>query len=155
MADVQYYIIRSLLPNQNPICFFFVKWRYEFCVYSISFYSLTPLCPLLCCCRQEFGLDQCPDLTREIYLQDIHCVGSLCKLYFRELPNPLLTYELYKKFTVRCFCSIFYFHYGWRSYCICIMHSVFVYVITRKTKFLVSSKSLILCLLPSFNLNLG
>ncbi|KFO73300.1 Rho GTPase-activating protein 31, partial [Cuculus canorus] len=49
--------------------------------------------------RQEFVSDQCPDLTREIYLQDIHCVGSLCKLYFRELPNPLLTYELYKKFT--------------------------------------------------------
>ena len=35
-----------------------------------------------------------------MYLQDIHCVGSLCKLYFRELPNPLLTYELYEKFTV-------------------------------------------------------
>lgn len=54
----------------------------------------------LCCFRQEFVSDQCPDLTREVYLQDIHCVGSLCKLYFRELPNPLLTYELYKKFTV-------------------------------------------------------
>ncbi|KAG2456592.1 rho GTPase-activating protein 31 [Polypterus senegalus] len=49
--------------------------------------------------RQEFGSEACPDLTREVYLQDIHCVGSLCKLYFRELPNPLLTYELYKKFT--------------------------------------------------------
>ena len=55
------------------------------------------------CFRQEFVSDQCPDLTREVYLQDIHCVGSLCKLYFRELPNPLLTYELYKKFTVRPF----------------------------------------------------
>ncbi|KAJ1112652.1 hypothetical protein NDU88_000913 [Pleurodeles waltl] len=55
--------------------------------------------------RQEFGSDQCPDLTKEVYLQDIHCVGSLCKLYFRELPNPLLTYELYPKFTeaVSCF----------------------------------------------------
>ncbi|XP_042315680.1 rho GTPase-activating protein 31 [Sceloporus undulatus] len=55
--------------------------------------------------RQEFGSDPCPDLTREVYLQDIHCVGSLCKLYFRELPNPLLTYELYKKFTeaISCF----------------------------------------------------
>ncbi|XP_076131351.1 rho GTPase-activating protein 31 isoform X1 [Alosa pseudoharengus] len=49
--------------------------------------------------RQEFVTDSCPDLTKEIYLQDIHCVGSLCKLYFRELPNPLLTYQLYKKFT--------------------------------------------------------
>ncbi|ROL44369.1 Rho GTPase-activating protein 31 [Anabarilius grahami] len=49
--------------------------------------------------RQEFCSELCPDLTREVYLQDIHCVGSLCKLYFRELPIPLLTYELYKKFT--------------------------------------------------------
>ncbi|KAF5909541.1 rho GTPase-activating protein 31, partial [Clarias magur] len=49
--------------------------------------------------RQEFSSEQCPDLTKEVYLQDIHCVGSLCKLYFRELPNPLLTYELYQKFT--------------------------------------------------------
>ncbi|XP_069886256.1 rho GTPase-activating protein 31 isoform X1 [Dipodomys merriami] len=49
--------------------------------------------------RQEFVSDHCPDLTKEVYLQDIHCVGSLCKLYFRELPNPLLTYELYDKFT--------------------------------------------------------
>ncbi|XP_053311452.1 rho GTPase-activating protein 31 [Spea bombifrons] len=56
--------------------------------------------------RQEFGSDQCPDLTREVYLQDIHCVGSLCKLYFRELPNPLLTYELYKKFTDAVSCSV-------------------------------------------------
>ncbi|XP_075449752.1 rho GTPase-activating protein 31 isoform X2 [Ascaphus truei] len=55
--------------------------------------------------RQEFGSDQCPDLTRELYLQDIHCVGSLCKLYFRELPNPLLTYQLYKKFTEAVSCS--------------------------------------------------
>ncbi|KAM9781398.1 rho GTPase-activating protein 31 [Syngnathus typhle] len=49
--------------------------------------------------RQEFSAEACPDLTKEVYLQDIHCVGSLCKLYFRELPNPLLTYELYSKFT--------------------------------------------------------
>uniref|UniRef100_A0A4W5LDB9 Rho GTPase activating protein 31 n=1 Tax=Hucho hucho TaxID=62062 RepID=A0A4W5LDB9_9TELE len=49
--------------------------------------------------RQEFCAELCPDLTKDMYLQDIHCVGSLCKLYFRELPNPLLTYELYKKFT--------------------------------------------------------
>ncbi|XP_075957803.1 rho GTPase-activating protein 31 [Anarhichas minor] len=49
--------------------------------------------------RQEFCSEACPDLTKEVYLQDIHCVGSLCKLFFRELPNPLLTYELYSRFT--------------------------------------------------------
>ncbi|XP_068126960.1 rho GTPase-activating protein 31 [Hyperolius riggenbachi] len=56
--------------------------------------------------RQEFGSDQCPDLSKEVYLQDIHCVGSLCKLYFRELPNPLLTYQLYTKFTEAVSCCV-------------------------------------------------
>ncbi|KAG2470181.1 rho GTPase-activating protein 32 isoform X1 [Polypterus senegalus] len=49
--------------------------------------------------RHEFDSEQIPDLTKDLYLQDIHCVGSLCKLYFRELPNPLLTYQLYEKFS--------------------------------------------------------
>ncbi|XP_063058317.1 rho GTPase-activating protein 32 [Engraulis encrasicolus] len=49
--------------------------------------------------RHEFDSELIPDLTKEVYLQDIHCVGSLCKLYFRELPNPLLTYQLYDKFS--------------------------------------------------------
>uniref|UniRef100_A0A8C9UYR9 Rho GTPase activating protein 32a n=1 Tax=Scleropages formosus TaxID=113540 RepID=A0A8C9UYR9_SCLFO len=48
--------------------------------------------------RHEFDSEQIPNLTKDVYLQDIHCVGSLCKLYFRELPNPLLTYQLYHKF---------------------------------------------------------
>ncbi|XP_041081696.1 rho GTPase-activating protein 33-like isoform X3 [Polyodon spathula] len=48
--------------------------------------------------RHEFDSEIIPDLTGELYMQDIHCVGSLCKLYFRELPNPLLTYQLYDKF---------------------------------------------------------
>ncbi|XP_074927223.1 rho GTPase-activating protein 30 isoform X3 [Chelonoidis abingdonii] len=50
--------------------------------------------------RQEFDSDRCPDLNKDVYLQDIHCVSSLCKAYFRELPNPLLTYQLYDKFAV-------------------------------------------------------
>ncbi|NXW86756.1 RHG30 protein, partial [Alopecoenas beccarii] len=50
--------------------------------------------------RQEFEGTGCPDLRRDIYLQDIHCVSSLLKSYFRELPNPLLTYQLYDKFAV-------------------------------------------------------
>ncbi|CAL9685988.1 unnamed protein product [Knipowitschia caucasica] len=49
--------------------------------------------------RHEFDSEQIPDLTKDLYIQDIHCVGSLCKLYFRELPNPLLTYQLYEKFS--------------------------------------------------------
>ncbi|XP_029141697.1 rho GTPase-activating protein 30 [Protobothrops mucrosquamatus] len=48
--------------------------------------------------RLEFDNDRNSDLNKEVYLQDIHCVSSLCKAYFRELPNPLLTYQLYDKF---------------------------------------------------------
>ncbi len=51
--------------------------------------------------RHEFDSEQVPDLTRDVFRQDIHSVGSLCKLYFRELPNPLLTYQLYDRFSVR------------------------------------------------------
>ncbi|XP_075462229.1 rho GTPase-activating protein 33 isoform X3 [Ascaphus truei] len=49
--------------------------------------------------RHEFDSERVPDLSRETYLQDVHCVSSLCKLYFRELPNPLLTYRLYHPFS--------------------------------------------------------
>ncbi|XP_076325636.1 uncharacterized protein LOC143233352 isoform X2 [Tachypleus tridentatus] len=48
--------------------------------------------------RLAFDEDRAPDLHDEAILQDIHCVASLLKMYFRELPNPLLTYQLYDKF---------------------------------------------------------
>ncbi|NXA43462.1 RHG30 protein, partial [Eudromia elegans] len=50
--------------------------------------------------RQEFEGERGAELRRDVYLQDVHCVSSLCKAYFRELPNPLLTYQLYDKFAV-------------------------------------------------------
>uniref|UniRef100_A0A8C7RVP2 Rho GTPase activating protein 32a n=1 Tax=Oncorhynchus mykiss TaxID=8022 RepID=A0A8C7RVP2_ONCMY len=49
--------------------------------------------------RHEFDSEEIPDLSRDVFKQDIHSVGSLCKLYFRELPNPLLTYQLYERFS--------------------------------------------------------
>ncbi|XP_033759219.1 uncharacterized protein LOC117341471 isoform X2 [Pecten maximus] len=48
--------------------------------------------------RLAFDEDRVPDLTTDVYLQDIHSISSLLKMYFRELPNPLLTYQLYNKF---------------------------------------------------------
>ncbi|TWW73518.1 Rho GTPase-activating protein 30 [Takifugu flavidus] len=48
--------------------------------------------------RADFESEGTPDLNKDVYLQDIHSVSSLCKAYFRELPNPLLTYQLYDKF---------------------------------------------------------
>lgn len=50
--------------------------------------------------RHEFDSERIPELSGPAFLQDIHSVSSLCKLYFRELPNPLLTYQLYGKFSV-------------------------------------------------------
>ncbi|XP_031329865.1 GTPase-activating protein CdGAPr isoform X2 [Photinus pyralis] len=48
--------------------------------------------------RNAFDEDRIPDLYTEDILQDIHSVASLLKMYFRELPNPLCTYQLYQSF---------------------------------------------------------
>ncbi|XP_044017816.1 GTPase-activating protein CdGAPr isoform X2 [Aphidius gifuensis] len=49
--------------------------------------------------RNAFDEDRVPALkTDESILQDIHSVASLLKMYFRELPNPLCTYQLYSTF---------------------------------------------------------
>lgn len=56
--------------------------------------------------RLAFDEDRVPDLTSEEYLQDVHSISSLLKMYFRELPNPLLTYQLYDKFAVSWLCVV-------------------------------------------------
>ncbi|XP_015708174.1 rho GTPase-activating protein 32-like [Coturnix japonica] len=43
----------------------------------------------------EFDSEQVPELS----VREIHSVSSLCKMYFRELPNPLLSDQLYDKFS--------------------------------------------------------
>ena len=49
--------------------------------------------------RNAFDEDRVPALYEdEAILQDIHSVASLLKMYFRELPNPLCTYQLYHQF---------------------------------------------------------
>ena len=48
--------------------------------------------------RTGFDEDRIPNLYTEEILQDIHSVASLLKMYFRELPNPLCTYQLYQSF---------------------------------------------------------
>ncbi|XP_050422799.1 GTPase-activating protein CdGAPr isoform X2 [Adelges cooleyi] len=49
--------------------------------------------------RSTFDEDKVPELwDDESIRQDIHSVASLLKLYFRELPNPLCTYQLYDSF---------------------------------------------------------
>jgi len=46
-----------------------------------------------------------PPSFAEDVQQDIHSISSLLKMYFRELPNPLLTYQLYDKFIVSYCCD--------------------------------------------------
>lgn len=48
--------------------------------------------------RRAFDEERVPDLTQAEIKQDIHAVSSLLKMYFRELPNPLCTYQLYDRF---------------------------------------------------------
>jgi len=49
--------------------------------------------------RNAFDEDRIPALVEdEAIRQDMHAVSSLLKMYFRELPNPLCTYQLYDQF---------------------------------------------------------
>jgi len=53
----------------------------------------------LCLYRTLFDEDKVPNLDEDDAIrQDIHAVSSMLKMYFRELPNPLCTYQLYEKF---------------------------------------------------------
>lgn len=48
--------------------------------------------------RRGFDEERIPDLGNPEVRQDIHAMSSLVKMYFRELPNPLCTYQLYEHF---------------------------------------------------------
>lgn len=48
--------------------------------------------------RRSFDEECIPDFTLPEVRQDIHALSSLLKMYFRELPNPLCTYQLYDNF---------------------------------------------------------
>lgn len=48
--------------------------------------------------RRSFDEERIPDFALPEVRQDIHALSSLLKMYFRELPNPLCTYQLYDNF---------------------------------------------------------
>ncbi|KAL0858912.1 hypothetical protein ABMA27_011340, partial [Loxostege sticticalis] len=48
--------------------------------------------------RAAFDAGHAPDLAAPALARDPHAVPSLLKMYFRELPNPLCTYQLYESF---------------------------------------------------------
>ena len=61
---------------------------------KLSFFFFLPSC-----FRNAFDEDRVPALVEdEAFRQDMHAVSSLLKMYFRELPNPLCTYQLYDQF---------------------------------------------------------
>eukprot|EP00076_Gallus_gallus_P046175 XP_025011713.1 uncharacterized protein LOC107050349 isoform X2 [Gallus gallus] len=56
--------------------------------------------PAHCCVLlpgHECDSEQSPDPTQDSYVCGVHSVSSLCKMYFRELPNPLLSDRLYEQ----------------------------------------------------------
>ena len=50
--------------------------------------------------RAEFDQGTVESLKDEKYDCDMHTITAVLKMYFRELPNPLLTYQLYDSFSV-------------------------------------------------------
>lgn len=83
--------IRNSKTGSNLICLLLIA---NVCL-SI-FYIIIFIC---ICIRSTFDEDRVPALWEdESIRQDIHSVASLLKLYFRELPNPLCTYQLYDSF---------------------------------------------------------
>lgn len=56
--------------------------------------------------REAFDMGLKTAFTNDEIL-DIHSISSVMKTYFRELPNPLLTYQLYSPFVVRTRASVF------------------------------------------------
>ena len=60
---------------------------------------------IFCCFyRAEFDEGTVKSLIEEEIRLDMHTITAVLKMYFRELPNPLLTYQLYENFSV-CICN--------------------------------------------------
>lgn len=78
--------------NQEPLPFL------DCIVYcfGLVFLFLKAQCFCVLLSSHEFESEQIPELS----VRDVHSVSSLCKMYFRELPTPLLTEQLYGKFSV-------------------------------------------------------
>lgn len=64
--------------------------------FGVVFLFLQALCFCVLLSSHDFESEQIPELT----VRDIHSVSSLCKMYFRELPSPLLPEQLHGKFSV-------------------------------------------------------
>jgi hypothetical protein len=56
--------------------------------------------------RTDFDASRLPNFAAPAIGADVHCVASVLKMYFRQLPQPLFTYHLHDSFMVRLFGSI-------------------------------------------------
>jgi len=74
-----------------------------FCIAFYFLFSPSSASPARCCVLlpgHECDSEQSPDPTQDSYVCGVHSVSSLCKMYFRELPNPLLSDRLYEQLSV-------------------------------------------------------
>ena len=74
--------------NQEPLPFL------DCIVYcfGLVFLFLKAQCFCVLLSSHEFESEQIPELS----VRDVHSVSSLCKMYFRELPSPLLSEQLHE-----------------------------------------------------------
>ncbi|CAG2172493.1 unnamed protein product [Oppiella nova] len=82
---------RHEIPEVLRICTQFIERR----GFLDGIYRLSGIASNIAKLRQTFEEEETPDLEP---ISDVHCVSSLLKLYFRSLPNPLLTFHLYDAF---------------------------------------------------------
>lgn len=88
------------LPEVVRVCALFVE-RNGISLSGI--YRLSGISSNISRLRATFDSGETPDLeSDDQVMADVHCVSSLLKLYFRLLPNPLMTFESYDDF-VRLF----------------------------------------------------
>ena len=94
MSDKIYFYFISVPPVVSVCCDFIESHGIVDGVYRLS--GITSNIQRL---KKSFDEDKLPDLAadRQV-LQDIHSVSSLVKLYFRELPAPVCTFQLYDQF---------------------------------------------------------
>ena len=94
LSDNIYFYFISVPPVVSVCCDFIESHGIVDGVYRLS--GITSNIQRL---KKSFDEDKLPDLAadRQV-LQDIHSVSSLVKLYFRELPAPVCTFQLYDQF---------------------------------------------------------
>lgn len=91
-SDLTHHLASS--GNEVPLVLTCCSDFIERCAIVDGIYRLSGVISNIERLRQAFDEDRIPNFGDNAIIQDVHCVASLLKLYFRELPDPLLTYKL-------------------------------------------------------------